>query len=125
VRRRAASVVSGRWSVGSPAVMAEITLADFEPTDENDVGMKAFFAKQMNTMLVKQAEETLAHANMWAKMAGIPPTLTIGGEPQPLKRKRGVKKEVDARSRRPAKHTPTHPMSPRSRTSRSTTRRAT
>ena len=90
----AASVVSGRWSVGSPAVMAEITLADFEPTDENDVGMKAFFAKQMSTMLVKQAEEYLAHANMWAKAAGIPPTLTIGGDPQPLKRTRGVKKEV-------------------------------
>ena len=82
------------------------------PTDENDVGMKAFFAKQMSTMLVKQAEEYLAHANMWAKAAGIPPTLTIGGEPQPLKRKRGVKKEVDARSRRPAKHTPTHPNVP-------------
>ena len=64
------------------------------PTDENDVGMKAFFAKQMSTMLVKQAEEYLAHANMWAKAAGIPPTLTIGGEPDPLKWKRGVKKEV-------------------------------
>ena len=73
------------------------------PTDENDVGMKAFFAKQMSTMLAKQAEEYLAHANMWAKAAGIPPTLTIGGEPQPLKRKRGVKKEVappSSRSRR-------------------------